>query len=111
MSEAPTIKWPGKSGKEYLYHIYPIGSSFKEEAGNYAFAKQNGQGQWLPVYFGQTVNLNQRLGSHEKEDCATRNGATHIHAHLNSQGEATRLEEERDLIRHWQPACNEQLVG
>lgn len=111
MSEAQTIKWPGKSGKEYLHHIYPIGSEFKEEAGNYAFAKQNSQGQWVSVYFGQSKNLNQRLENHEKEECATRNGATHIHAHLNSQGPDARLAEERDLIRHWLPVCNDQLVG
>jgi hypothetical protein len=111
MSEAQTINWPGKSGKTYLYHIYPIGASFKEEAGNYAFTKQNEKGQWVSVYFGQSKNLAQRHENHEKEDCATQNGATHIHAHLNAQGEAARLSEERDLIVHWQPGCNEQHTG
>lgn len=90
-----------------MYHILPIGASFKEEAGNYAFAKETKPGFWKAVYFGQTKNLNQRHDNHEKEDCATRNGATHIHARLNSQGESARLAEEKDLILRWQPPCNE----
>jgi hypothetical protein len=88
MNETPTIMWPGQSGKEYKYWIYPIGSSFKEEPGNYLFAKKTQQGYWYPCYIGQTVNLNQRLGDHEKEACSKRNGATHIHAHLSGDGEA-----------------------
>jgi predicted GIY-YIG superfamily endonuclease len=109
MSDVPTINWTGKSGQQYLYHIYPINSSFKEEGGNYIFAKETTPNHWSPVYIGQTKNLNQRLENHEKEKCATRNGATHIHAHLNNT-ENSRLSEEKDLILKWQPTCNEQLV-
>jgi hypothetical protein len=109
MSEQ-TINWPGKSGKNYLYYVYPIGTIFREDGGNYLFAKGNSQGYWEPVYIGQTNNLNRRLENHEKEGCATRNGATHIHAHTNPYGEDARLAEERDLILRWQPVCNEQLV-
>src|SRR6266581_1210234 len=110
MTETATIQWPGKSGTQYKYWIYPIGSSFKEEAGNYIFAKETKPGSFSPAYIGQTKNLNQRLENHEKENCALRNGATHIHVHLTPAGEKARLAEERDLILRWQPVCNEQLV-
>jgi len=109
MAETPTINWSGKSGTNYKYWIYEIGNKFKEEAGNYIFAKETKPGYWKPVYIGQTVNLDERLENHEKETCAKRNGATHIHAHLNSKKE-DRLSEEKDLIQKWQPTCNEQLV-
>jgi excinuclease UvrABC nuclease subunit len=99
--------WAGKSGKAYEYHVYQIGTNFKEEPGNYIFCKLNAAGQWVPQYIGQTKNLNHRLGDHEKEACAKRNGATHIHAHLNST-EASRLAEEKDLIEHYNPPCNTQ---
>jgi hypothetical protein len=105
MGEAPTIDWEGKSGKKYRYWIYPIGTTFKDEGGNYAFAKETKPGYWSPQYFGQTKSLKDRLGDHEKEACAKRNGATHIHAHLNAN-EADRLAEERDLIQKWNPPCN-----
>ena len=110
MSEAPTIMWPGQSGKQYQYWIYLIGTSFKEEPGNYIFAKETSTGRWTPCYIGQTENLNQRLGDHEKEACAERHGATHIHVRLNNGGKAARCAEEADLIKKWKPPCNEQLV-
>ena len=110
MAEAPQISWRGQSGADYTYWVYPIGTSFKEEAGNYIFAKETRPGSWTACYIGQTANLNQRLENHEKEDCAKRDGATHIHAHLNSSGESARKDEEKDLILRWAPPCNEQYA-
>jgi len=111
MSNAQTIKWSSKSGTQYEYYIYSIGTSFKEIPGNYIFAKKNDSGYWSPCYIGQTENLNERLGDHEKEACAKRNGATHIHVHGNGNGEKARKAEEKDLILKWQPPCNDQYVG
>lgn len=108
MSEESTIMWPGLSGKEYKYWIHPISTSFKEEPGNYAFAKETRPGYWSPCYIGQTENLGQRLGNHEKEACVKRNGATHIHAHVTAGGEVARRAEENDLILRWDPPCNKQ---
>lgn len=110
MADAPTINWSGKSGKQYQYWIHPVGTTFKEEPGNYIYAKETRPGYWAPCYIGQTKNLNDRLSDHEKEACAKRQGATHIHAHTNGHGEAARLAEEKDLILKWQPPCNEQLT-
>lgn len=108
MSDAQRVSWTGASGQTYQYEVYPLGTQLKEEAGNYIFAKPGAGGGWSACYIGQTSNLNQRLGDHEKEACARRNGATHIHAHLNAGGETVRRAEEADLIRKWRPPCNEQ---
>ena len=105
-----TCDWTGKSGKKYKYYVHPLGANFKDEGGNYIFCKKNPQGRWTPQYVGQTNSLKDRLGHHEKEACAKRNGATHIHAHLNST-ESSRLVEEKDLVTNYKPTCNEQLVG
>lgn len=110
MSEAPTINWPGKSGTQYQYWIYSIERTFKEAPGNYVFAKETRPGSWSPCYIGQTQNLCDRLGNHEKEACAKRKGATHIHVHGNGNGEQARKAEEKDLILRWQPPCNDQYV-
>lgn len=107
MSDTPKCIWPGKSGKKYTYQIFTIDTTFKEEAGNYIFCKRNANDNWTPQYIGQTKSLSDRLDDHDKEACAKRHGATHIHAHLNSQ-EAARLAEEKDLILNFQPPCNEQ---
>ena len=98
MSEVPTINWFGISGRKYEYWIYKIGTTFKEEPGNYIFAKETKTSYWSPSYIGETENLNQRLTDHEKESCARKHGATHIHTHLNASGEEARRQEENDLI-------------
>lgn len=102
----PDIYWEGKSGKTYGYWIHPIGTAFKDEPGNYVFAKETQPRRWRPLYIGQTSSLRDRLADHEKEACAKRNGATHIHAHVNTAGEDARRVEESDLIQKWSPVCN-----
>jgi hypothetical protein len=110
MAETPTIMWTGKSGVDYKYWIYPIGTEFKEKAGNYIYARRPKPGFWSPVYIGQTGNLDSRLASHEKEECAIEHGATHVHVHLSGDGEDGRCREEKDLILRWQPPCNDHFV-
>ena len=89
-----------------MYWIYPIDTGFtNDDGGNYIFAKETSPNKWAPQYIGQTSNLKQRLEDHEKETCARRNSATHIHVHLNST-EIARLSEEKDLIDAWYPVCN-----
>ena len=106
---AEQIRWEGKSGKQYEYWVYPINTTFKDEPGNYIYAKRNFAGKWQPVYIGQTSSLSQRLASHEKEQSVTRRGgATHILAHISVNAMARR-DEEADLIRRYRPPFNETL--
>jgi predicted GIY-YIG superfamily endonuclease len=106
----PEIYWKGQSGREYGYWIHRIGTEFVEEPGNYIYAKETRSGYWRPVYIGQTSNLKRRLAGHNEEECARRNGATHIHAHTSSRQESVRETEEKDLIKKWKPVCNEHYV-
>ena len=109
MSNTPTCKWLGQSGKTYAFYIFPIGTVFEPVGGNYVFCTRNAAGKWVPQYIGQTDNLKDRLADHDKEACAKRNGATHIHAHRNAT-KADRLAEEKDLIQNYDPSCNMQHV-
>jgi hypothetical protein len=104
MSSQGKMKWQGQFGS-YEYEVYPIDQEFKDVPGNYIFAKQDAFGRWVPQYMGQTQSLADRLRHHEKEVCAKRNGATHIHAHAN-RNESSRLIEEKDLVSKWKPCCN-----
>ena len=110
MADAKKINWPGQSGAEYTYWIYSIETNFSEVPGNYIFAKETSPSKWSPIYIGQTKNLGDRLSGHEKEGCAKRNGASHIHVHKTDEGEAARKKEEKDLIICWKTPCNEQLI-
>jgi hypothetical protein len=40
---------------------------------------------------------------------AVANGATHVHVHYCTTGQAARCTEEGDLILRWQPVCNDAI--
>lgn len=104
-TQTKTILWTGKSGAQYKYWIYKLPPDFKAQPGNYVFAKETKPGSWAPVYIGQTNDLSERFDDHHQAGCIRRNGATHIHVHLNKSKQA-RLDEESDLIARWNPPCN-----
>ena len=104
---ADTIDWPGESGKTYRYWFASeiTNPSMKEVAGNYMFVKETVSG-WVPVYIGETGNLNDRLTNHPELSCVKRNGGTHLMAHTTPGGKDERTDEEADLIEKWDPPCN-----
>jgi hypothetical protein len=102
-----SIMWPGGSGRQYWYAIYPRHWRFGPgQPGNYIYAVESAPSRFLPLYIGQTDDLNRRLLEHDSEFNLFR--ATHLCAHFNyyDYGAFGRLAEERDLIELWQPACN-----
>lgn len=106
-----TINWPGNPGKIYKYWLSVPGTSFKDEDGNYGFARQLPNGNFVPLYFGETNSLHLRLSNlsnHERWTEAKRPGATHLMSHTTPAGEQARLVEERDLIQKWNPTMNVQ---
>ena len=104
------IVWTGKSGAKYTYSVFPrdpSATNWADTAGNYIFAKQSGS-TWKAIYIGETGSFKTRLtNSHEKLPCARNYGYTHIHAHRNGGGLAARNKEEDDLIKNYNPPCND----
>jgi hypothetical protein len=110
-TSSPFVNWAGESGNEYPYMVYTFEDALPCLPGNYIYAKQTEGGEWIPLYIAQTRDMHQRLEGHEKMQDAMENGATHVHVHLSTAGQATRCSEERDLIQRWKPVCNEQIEG
>lgn len=104
-----SVCWTGQSGKQYAYEVFSFAQSFKPLPGNYIYARQTEDGQWAPIYIAQTRDLHQRLEGHVRVDDAVENGATHLHAHYTSEGQAARCSEERDLVLQWRPVCNDPV--
>jgi hypothetical protein len=104
------VNWPGQSGAQYPYEIHPLDATFQAVPANYIYAKQSEDGSWVPIYIGQTRALQQRLEGHLTVDDAVALGATHIHVHLSTTGQAARCTEEHDLLELWHPASNEQAA-
>ena len=102
-----TIKWTGKSRREYTYWIYKIGTSFGKSPANYVFAKETSPETLLAIYIGETEDISQRFDNHHKMPYISRNGATHICGHKSSEDKKVRCEEESDLISNHHPVCND----
>lgn len=103
-----TILWSGASNKQYKYWIYDVNTSFKDEPGNYIYAKESSPGRWSPIYIGETESLEDRLSNHPKLPCIRRHGGTHVHVHISSSDEEVRRAEEADLLEKWNPPCNKE---
>jgi hypothetical protein len=102
------VDWVGKSGKTYRYWGLSnmTAAGIQAVPGNYAFVKQLPNGNFLPLYFGQAINLQDRIPTHDRWEDARRLGVTHMMAHTTQGGEQVRLDEERDLIQQWNPPMN-----
>ncbi len=102
-----TILWEGASGMKYKYWIHRLPSNFKAAAGNYIFAEEINPNIYEPAYIGETGDLAERFDDHHAMPCIKRARATHIHVHTTAGGIQTRRDEASDLIKKWQPTCNE----
>ena len=102
---ANTAQWVGASGQTYTYYVHSWPTEFTDKrGGNYIFCKIVNQ-KWKAIYIGETGNFSERFDNHHAMPCIERQGATHIHAHLNTN-ESARLAEEDDLIQNHNPPCN-----
>lgn len=109
IGSSPTSDWIGESGTHYPYKIHPLDARFQAVPANYIYAGQSEDGTWVPVYIAQTRALSQRLEGHVSTEDARARGATHIHVHLSTTGQAARCYEEHDLVNHWHPVCNDAV--
>ncbi len=108
-TSSASVTWTGQSGKCYQYTVYSLEASFQPLPGLYIYAGQAEDGSWVPIYVAQTRDLHQRLEGHVRMDDAIADGATYLHAHYCSAGQAARCSEERDLILGWRPVCNDAI--
>jgi hypothetical protein len=108
MSDEPKIIWTGKSGKEYTYWFYKIGTAFDAVPANYIFCKETTENKVRAIYIGETGDLSERFDNHHRMSCIKREGATHVCAHKSSTDEDERRNEERDLIANYDPPCNRE---
>ena len=93
MAKLGGITFKGASGKTYEFTIYSWGTTFKAVAAVYVitkrYKKSSDDGYTHTVlYVGETSDLSKRFDDHHKADC-------------------TRLEIEDDLIKSYDPTCND----
>ncbi len=112
MSNSITIEFTGESGGKYKFYVYALNTSFQVVGGLYVFTKrtekQDGTGTHEIIYIGKTEDLSTRFHNHHKSDCISKNGANRICVRqVNLEKDRDSIE--KDLIKHYNPVCNEQL--
>jgi hypothetical protein len=106
------VSWPRPNGLAYEFEVYPLGTQFREVSGIYVFCRLTSTG-WQPIYLGQAIDLNQRVGvglkHHHAYPGSFKAGATHVCV-MPVQSAAQRNAIERELCSHLRPSVNQQLV-
>lgn len=113
MSNTATLSLKGKSGNEFTFYIYELGTTFKKVGGIYVFTKrtQNSDGTWshTVLYIGKTEDLSTRFNNHHKESCYMNKGANRLCVRqVDTESERERIE--KDMIQFYNPSCNDQLT-
>ena len=92
-------------GYEYDFELYSKDTQFKNVSAIYIFVKlQNGE--YIPLYIGQSTELGARLSNHEKKAELVRAGFTH---YLVRQFAESQLDEkEKSFIQQYTPKFNTQ---
>ncbi|WEX10312.1 hypothetical protein [Chelativorans sp. AA-79] len=106
------VRWTGKSGHSYDFHLDPIGTPFKDRPGVYIACKLARNGNWDAIYIGETESFQQRLSvnllTHHKWASMIAAGATHF-CTLHVPGVLwVREGIETDLRRNIPTPCNDQ---
>lgn len=71
--------------------------------------KQDGSGTHAIIYIGKTEDLSTRFDNHHKEDCIFKHGANKICVRqVDFENERDIIE--KDLIKNYNPVCNDQLT-
>jgi len=108
---ATKVTWTGKSGKDYVFELYPLGTEFKPVSGVYVFCKPIGKTRMEALYVGETQSfyesLNAGIENHDGFERASRAGMAHIGV-MRSGYSTERLRIETDLRHGLSPRCNTQ---
>ena len=106
--------WTGQTGTPYSFGVYELSWTWQEQQtlftdelpAIYIFSRLETIGH-IPVYIGQTSDISTRFYNHHKLEAISKSKPTHIHLHVNHDGEYARSGEERDLIGNYKPPLND----
>lgn len=95
----------GISKKQYTFEVYQKHLSWNSVAGVYLILRKNQNGNYLPIYVGETENLGERFQDHHKMACFEKNGWTNL-GFLHEKNEHNRLAIEQDILKNFNWICN-----
>jgi hypothetical protein len=110
VAKISTVALRGESSDDYVFDVWPMNQAFKVIGVVYAVTRryQNAAGGYSHdvIYIGQTEDLPTRFGDHHKDACFAERNANCI-CTLVDGDEDSRFAKEADLVRHYNPHCND----
>ncbi len=106
MEQTTNLSLTGASDVSYIFQVFAWGAKFSSIGAVYAIFQKTALGRYNILYIGQTEDLSQRFENHHKQACFDRNGKTHIGIRTELT-ESYRFNIETDLVRHYNPTCND----
>jgi len=101
MASLGTTTFKGRSGKQYRFHVFPLGTRFRKISGVYVVACRDrvadGGYCYTALFAGRTVDLSQPFAEHPQAQACAQHGANCICV-LKDRSEASRVAKEQDLL-------------
>jgi hypothetical protein len=99
-----TTTMTGDSGEAYEFEVYALDAKLDAVGTVYAVTRKEGK-RHVPLYFGQTGDMSNRLNGHHKSECFDEKEADFLCVHRDDDRDS-RLKKELDLIIRYHPTCN-----
>ena len=110
MASLGKAKFTSKSGNQYRFEVFPLGTRFRKIGGIYMIAYRvhgsHGGHRHKVLYVGNTEDFSQPFAKHRKVQDIMRLGANCICVQSDGS-EQSRRNKERDLIAAFSPVCND----
>jgi hypothetical protein len=110
MASLGKATFKSKTGNQYQFKVFPLGTRFRKISGVYmiAYRAHGSQGghRHKVLYVGNTEDFSQPFATHRKAQDLMRLGANCICVQ-SDKSEKSRQEKERALIAAFSPACND----
>ena len=110
MASLGRTSFKGRSGKQYRFKVFPLGTRFRKISGVYVVANRDqgadGGHRHTVLYVGHTEDFSQPFDKHRKAQDLAQHGANCICVQSDGS-EESRMEKELDLIAAFSPECND----
>ena len=110
MASLGKTAFKGRSGKQYRFRVFPLGTRFRKISGVYVIATRgqdaDGGQRHKILYVGHTEDFSQPFDKHHKAEAFAQCGANCICVQ-SDKSEESQLEKEQDLIAQFSPKCND----
>jgi predicted GIY-YIG superfamily endonuclease len=106
MASLGTITLTGESKTTYEFNIYDRSTKFNPSGAVYVMSRINENNRYQIIYVGQTGDLSDRPLNHHKTDCFDKHRADKLLIRSESS-EDKRFKIETDLVRNYNPQCND----